>query len=292
MRVRLSPKLRRGTLAILAALIAVAAGCSLTAVASATIPATLAALDSYWADIAAGKYAAAYEFYAPGAATLSSPQFVASERNAHITTAQFRGSVVANNGATATILVSALKTIDRQYGCRNWTGTYSMVRENARWLITRSNITPHACPSSHPSSPPSAATSVTGTVHDFNGDKLQVTVSIYGDPATPATQFDSPSSGTTLVAIKETLTDEGPRQISDDANSDTTIVGSNGQVYTFASNSIRGCTNFDYGSYTLTRGESETGCVAFLIPNGVGLKRLAFTLTDGSVDTAEWTIVS
>jgi hypothetical protein len=128
-------------------------------------------------------------------------------------------------------------------------------------------------------------------VHDFNGNKLAVTVSIYGNPATPATQFDRPASGTRLVAIKETLTDDGPGHISDDANNDTTIVGSNGQVYTAAANSIRGCTNFDVGTFTLTRGESETGCVAFQIPNAVGLKRLAFTLTAGSVDTAQWNIV-
>jgi hypothetical protein len=114
-------------------------------VAGASAPGPLAALDAYWADIAAGSYAAAYQLLMPGSIGVTSAQFIATERGYHIEQAHFRGSVAASTPSTATIDVSQLLTIDRQYGCRTWTGTYEMAKQDARWFIARSNITPHAC---------------------------------------------------------------------------------------------------------------------------------------------------
>jgi hypothetical protein len=125
-------------------------------------------------------------------------------------------------------------------------------------------------------------------VHDFNGNALAVTVSVFADPATPANQFLQPPGGDRLVAIHETLTDLGPGIVTSDVDSDTTLVGSDGQVYTASFDPVQGCTNFNYGAFTLFTGESESGCVTFAVPDGVSISRIAFTLTDGFVDTAQW----
>ena len=45
----------------------------------------------------------------------------------------------------ATVAVDSLTTTDGQYGCRTWSGIYELIRLNARWQITRVNITPSAC---------------------------------------------------------------------------------------------------------------------------------------------------
>jgi hypothetical protein len=378
------------------------AGLLATAAAAGGSP-PLAAVNGYWADIAAGKYAAAYEYVAPSNRTLTSPQFVASERSYGIQHVQFRGAVAASTGTSATVAVVLLKTVDRQYGCRMWTGAFVMVKQASRWLIARSEITPRACAASpsrpvlagpwgrdqqgygqvapttifnggdptglvthihwfswgdptatgtgmaewvgpnqivaqgtaapatvvvfhlgtchgrsaydaiewyfpehgqrfsastyidpctgvYASPPPPAPTKPsTLGVHDFNGNKLNVAASVYADPATPADQFSKPSSGARLIAIHEVVTDEGPGGIDSDANSDTTLVGSNGQAYTPVFDGVQGCTNFAYGEFTLSRGESESGCVVFAVPNGVSIKRVTFSLTDGAVDTVGWT---
>lgn len=143
--------------------------------------------------------------------------------------------------------------------------------------------------STAPTKPAAPAQTSTLDVGDFNGDKLAVTVAIFANPATPTDQFNTAPSGSRLVAIQETLHDLGPGQISSDVDADTTLVGSNGQVYTPSFDAIAGCTNFDYGSFTLTPGETENGCVAFALPNAVGIQRVTFSLTDGAIDTAQWT---
>jgi hypothetical protein len=117
---------------------------------------------------------------------------------------------------------------------------------------------------------------------------LAISASIFGNPAVPASQFDDPAAGSLLVAIEFSMTDRGPGGISNDADVGATLVGSNGQAYTLAFDNVQGCTNFADGQFTLTRGESENGCVAFAVPNGVGLRRVTFSLTDGSVDTVQW----
>jgi pyruvate/2-oxoglutarate dehydrogenase complex dihydrolipoamide acyltransferase (E2) component len=49
------------------------------------------------------------------------------------------------SGNHATVNIGELKTIDKKYGCRTWTGTYGMVREGGRWLISSAGIEPHPC---------------------------------------------------------------------------------------------------------------------------------------------------
>jgi hypothetical protein len=204
-----------------AALVAIGA---VVAIAASVAPA-LVALNGYWADVGAGRYAAAYQLLEPGALGITSARFVAEERSYHIEHVKFRGYVAASARSTATIDVSVLKTVDATYGCRSWTGSYSMVLRAGHWLIARSNISPHACTISKPKPTPSPPASATEYVRDFSGNKLAVTTS-FEDPAIAENQFEAPSAGEHLVAVHLTLKDLGPGGISNDANSDTTIVGS------------------------------------------------------------------
>jgi hypothetical protein len=125
-------------------------------------------------------------------------------------------------------------------------------------------------------------------IHDFSGNALAATAAIYGNPAQPANQFDNAPAGSHLVAIQLTLKGEGPGTVSDDVNADAALVGTDLQVYAPVFNDVAGCTNFDLGSFTLAPGQSEVGCVVFALPDGTGINRLTLTLTDGSVDYAQW----
>jgi hypothetical protein len=205
-------------------------------------------------------------------------------------------SVVANGRyASARVVLFDLGTCKgrRAYDAIEWyfpshgqhfeAGTYIDACTGAYYTNGKPDIPPAPKPAPKPKSPS------TLDVHDFNHNTLAISASLFADPATPTNQFYRASSGSRLVAIKETLADDGPGGISSDVNSDTTLVGSDGQVYTPGSDLIEGCTNFAYGAFTLTRGESENGCVTFAVPNGVSIKRVTFSLTGGAVDTVQWT---
>jgi hypothetical protein len=125
-------------------------------------------------------------------------------------------------------------------------------------------------------------------VHDFTGNDLAVGVASPQDPAAPVDQSDQAPSGSRLVAVSEDLLDAGPGTVSGNANSDTQVVGTDGEVYTPTLNGVQGCTNFDNGAYTLGAGQSESGCVVFAIPTGVDVAHVEFTLTQDSVDLGEW----
>ena len=169
------------------------------------------------------------------------------------------------------------------HGERFNAGTYINACTGAYYTNGKADIPTTPKPAPKPKTPSSL------DVHDFSHNTLAVVASVFADPATASNQFYRAASGSRLVAIKEALTDDGPGAISSYANSDTTLVGSDGQVYTPSSDLIEGCTNFDYGAFTLTRAESENGCVVFDVPNGVTVKRVTFSLTDGAVDTVQWT---
>lgn len=129
--------------------------------------------------------------------------------------------------------------------------------------------------------PPPSAVSLGGTqtVYDFAHDPLQVTASLI-DPAMPANSFEAPTSGDRLIGVKLVLSNPGTAAVSDDANNDTAIVGSDDQEYEASLDSLSGCTNFDFGAFTLQPGASLTGCVAFELPSGTTVKSVQFELGD------------
>ena len=80
---------------------------------------------------------------------------------------------------------------------------------------------------------------------------MTVTLTKAIDPAQGADQYTTPNNGFRFVGAVFTLSGVSGT-FSDDANSDATLVGSNGQSYTADFRSIAGVTNFNSGLYNLT----------------------------------------
>lgn len=129
---------------------------------------------------------------------------------------------------------------------------------------------------------PAQTSSDTLTVHDFNGNTLRVTAAGIIDPAAPANADVAVPAGTRLVAVELTLKGDGPGTISSDANSNTTVIGSDGQAYTPGFDPVTECTNFSDGAYTLLAGDTEKGCVVVQLPNSVTIKSVQFSLGNGT----------
>lgn len=126
-------------------------------------------------------------------------------------------------------------------------------------------------------------------VEDSTGSTLAVTMTQVIDPATGANEFDTPNPGDRFVAVDMTLENPGAGTISDDANNDTTVIGTDSQAYTADFDSVAECTNFSYGEFTLLPGGTENGCVVYQLPVGVSVKAIQFSLGGNTADVAQWT---
>jgi hypothetical protein len=91
-------------------------------------------LNKYWSSVRDHGFATAYGYLAPGAAGKTESQFIASEEEAAIKNAQFHGAVTESSGSNATVAVESLTTEDSQFGCRHWTGTYTLTHESGGWV--------------------------------------------------------------------------------------------------------------------------------------------------------------
>jgi len=106
---------------------------------------TLATLDEYWADIDAHNFTGAYAYLAPGASSLTEPEFISSEERAHIQHVEFHGHLGESSAGRATVEVDSLVTHDEQFGCRVWSGSYEMIEESGAWRIEKAALTPRSC---------------------------------------------------------------------------------------------------------------------------------------------------
>lgn len=122
------------------------------------------------------------------------------------------------------------------------------------------------------------------SVKDFNGNILRVSIAGPIDPAQatdPA--VNGAKAGTRLLAFQLMLNNAGPGTVSSDANSDMTVLASDGQDYTASFGSITECTNFAAGDFTIAAGDSQRGCVVFQLPDGINVKSVQFSLGNGTV---------
>ena len=129
------------------------------------------------------------------------------------------------------------------------------------------------------------------TVTSFSG-KYSVRLVQLIDPASGATPtFTTPTAEDRFVAAVFTVTNTGFSQISDDANSDASVIGTNRQDYSAGFNSVAGCTNFNSGEFQLVPGGSETGCVVFTVPIGVSVAKVQWSPTGGFGTTfVQWSV--
>ena len=140
-----------------------------------------------------------------------------------------------------------------------------------------------------PTKPKSSSNTLTST--DTNGNKVEVTLVEIFDPASPANSVEGPSPGTRLVGVEFRLTDVSKSSESDDILSDASVIGSNDQTYTPGVNTISECTDFNNGVWSLSPGESSTGCAAIQVPTGVRVARVTFNAAGGFGGTTDqWTV--
>lgn len=133
----------------------------------------------------------------------------------------------------------------------------------------------------------------TQTLSSLTGTPYSVKLAEVLDPATPATRtFFGPKSGTRFVATEFTVTNKGHSSYTNDANGDTSVVGSNNQVYTVTFATVTECTNFANGVFDLAPSDSETGCVVFDLPDGVNAVRVIWASTSGFGNSIQWTITA
>ncbi|MFI5035329.1 MAG: DUF4352 domain-containing protein [Acidimicrobiales bacterium] len=129
---------------------------------------------------------------------------------------------------------------------------------------------------------------------DLSGSPYKVTVAALIDPAQAADQFTTPDPGKRFIGVKIRILNVGSNQITDDANLNATLVGSNGQTYSADFDSIAGCTNFNSGQYQLNPGQSATGCVVFQVPKAVSITDVEWS-PDGGLgggNFGDWTVRS
>lgn len=111
------------------------------------------------------------------------------------------------------------------------------------------------------------------------------------DPAQTGNQFLTAPAGDRFVAVEIQITGKSSGNDSSDADTNLSVVGSNGQVYSAEFDPVTECTNFSSGQYSVTKGESETGCVTYAMPMGVGVARVKYNPNAGfSTNVATWTL--
>jgi hypothetical protein len=165
--------------------------------------------------------------------------------------------------------------------------------------VSNSTVSTTASSSPNAAGGSTATTKASSTAHvgstvavsDGSGGKANVTLSQVIDPASGADQFTTPDAGKRFVGVELTIANTGSKSLSDDANSTTSVQGSDNQSYTADFSNISECTNFNAGSYTLAPGASVTGCVTFQVPTAVTVKQIQFQPTGftGGV-TGQWQV--
>jgi archaellum component FlaG (FlaF/FlaG flagellin family) len=107
----------------------------------------------------------------------------------------------------------------------------------------------------------------------------------------PATGRIGPPRDRTYVATMLTIKNTGTSLLKGDADINTALIGSDNQTYTPNFNSVSECTNFNAGVYELGADESATGCVVFVVPQGVTPAKVKYLPSSGFADNfGEWLI--
>ena len=128
-------------------------------------------------------------------------------------------------------------------------------------------------------------------VHDFYGDTMSITVSQIIDPASAGTGSGLADPGYRFVALQASLSNSDPANgvVDGNANVGMTLTGSDGVTYKADFGTASQCTNFTYGEFQVSSGDTATGCVLFQLPVSVTVTSVQFTLDAGYLDTVAWT---
>jgi len=130
-------------------------------------------------------------------------------------------------------------------------------------------------------------TSFTDT--DDSNNVMDVKLTHVIDPARGSNEFETPDNGKRFVGVKFALTGKSGT-FNDDANSDATLIGSDGQSYTADFGDIEGCTNFNAGEFTVSPGTHSVGCVVFQVPASARVKSVQWNSNLFGGTPATWTV--
>ena len=129
-------------------------------------------------------------------------------------------------------------------------------------------------------------------VQDSSGDTYGVVLTKIIDPVQGTDQI-APDNGKQFVAAVFTvkaISGIGPQQ--QDAESDATLVGSDGRTYLADNIPIAGYTGFNPGEIHAAPGESTTGEVTFQVPTGVNVSKVVWSTFSslGVRSTVQWNV--
>jgi hypothetical protein len=142
-----------------------------------------------------------------------------------------------------------------------------------------------------PKPKPATGIGVTFTVENETKQYEAVKFVAVFDPAQTGNQYLTAPAGDRFVAVEIQITGKSSGNDSNDANNNLSVVGSNGQVYSAAFDPVTECTDFSSGQYAVTKGQSETGCVTYAMPMGVGVAHVKYNPNSGfSTNEATWTL--
>ncbi len=186
--------------------------------------------------------------------------------------------------ALVALAASACGTMQKQTDTATVTQTQTQPAASAPAAKPKPKPKPASDSSTNLSGP--VGTAFTDT--DDSNNKMAVKLTHVMDPAQGADEFNTPDNGNRFVGAKFKITGLSGT-FSDDANSDAVLVGSNGQSYQPDFSDIRGCTNFNAGSYSVSPGTSSVGCVVFQVPENVQASSIQWGSEFGGTP-ATWTL--
>jgi len=110
------------------------------------------------------------------------------------------------------------------------------------------------------------------------------------DPAQGADQFATPVSGGRFIGVQLRITLGGDTPSVLDANGDTILDDSQGNLYQPVDANLVSCPAFNLGTF-VSPGKTVLGCLSFQVATDTKIAELTFTLGGqfGNV-SAEWTI--
>lgn len=122
-----------------------------------------------------------------------------------------------------------------------------------------------------------------------DGTTVAVTLENVINPATVTPGAGDP--GVTYVATQFKIANQGTAVMNGNANTNVSVIGSDGQRYAPDLNNVRECTNFDSGMFHISPDESASGCVVFALPHGVSPAKARYAPSSGFADDfGEWVI--
>lgn len=124
---------------------------------------------------------------------------------------------------------------------------------------------------------------------DMNGDGYRVTLVKILDPARGAGQDTNPDSGKRFIGAVFRITALRGSPNGTDANSDVTVIDSDGQAYSADLKTIVGYANFDNRTIHVAQGSTSTGSVTFQIPEGVEVVKVQWN-PGGLGSTVQWQV--